>query len=57
VEFKFKLQDFAGKTQGPVSENTWQHMCLNHKLQQQKNSGSLTCNDNKWRKTEHGIFY
>jgi len=56
-EFKSKLQDFTGNTQGPVSENIWQHRCVNHKLQQLKNSGSQTCNDNKGRKTEHRIFY
>ena len=56
-EFKTKIQDFTGNTQGPVSENTWQHRCVNHKLQQLKNSGSLTCNNNKGRKTEHRIIY
>jgi len=56
-EFKSKLQDITGNTIGPISENTWQHRCVNHKLQQLKNSGILTCNDNKGSKTEHRIFY
>ena len=55
-QFKSKLQDFTGNTQGPVSANTWQHRCVKHVLQQLKNSGSTMCNENKGRKIEHRIF-